>query len=196
MATNQQNLLFDIDLEELEAVKLMLGGTDKEFRQAYNRALSRTAVTLNMLGRRLLRDELQARNLKAIRNRLQKFRLKKSGKALDELKLWFGLNEMPISKLKGRVKRIGTKKSPNGAEFKPASSSLNHQMYPDSFVARIGKRKSIFTRKGKARYPVKEETVPINDAIHVKIEDEIFDQIPDIFLKHFITDLKGRIAQR
>ena len=64
MATNQQNLLFDIDLEELEAVKLMLGGTDKEFRQAYNRALSRTAVTLNMLGRRLLRDELQARNLK------------------------------------------------------------------------------------------------------------------------------------
>ena len=112
------------------------------------------------------------------------------------MKLWFGLNDMPISKLKGRVKRIGTKKSPNGAEFKPASSSLNHQMYPDSFVARIGKRKSIFTRKGKARYPVREETVPINDAIHVKIEDEIFDQIPDIFLKHFITDLKGRIAQR
>ena len=177
-------------------MKLMLGGTDKEFRQAYNRALSRTAVTLNMLGRRLLRDELQARNLKAIRNRLQKFRLKKSGKALDELKLWFGLNDMPISKLKGRVKRIGTKKSPNGAEFKPASSSLNHQMYPDSFVARIGKRKSIFTRKGKARCPLREETVPINDAIHVKIEDEIFDQIPDIFLKHFITDLKGRIAQR
>ncbi|HHY0435716.1 TPA: phage tail protein [Vibrio parahaemolyticus] len=196
MATNQSNLLFDIDLEELEAVQLMLGGTDKEFRQAYNRALSRTAVTLNMLSRRLLRDELQARSIKAIRNRLQKFRLKKSGKALDELKLWFGLNDMPVSKLKGRVRRVGTKKSPKGAVFTPASSALSHQTYSDSFVARIGKRKSIFTRKGQARYPVKEETVPINEAIHVKIEDEIFDQIPDIFLKHFITDLKGRVAQR
>ena len=196
MAINQQNLLFNIDLEELEAVKQTLGGTDKEFRQAYNRALSRTAVTLNMLGRRLLRDELQARNLKAIRNRLQKFRLKKSGNALDELKLWFGLNDMPISKLKGRVRRIGTKKSQNGAEFKPASSLLNNQVYPNSFVARIGKRKSIFIRKGKARYSVYEETVPISDAMHVKIEDEIFDKIPEIFLQHFITDLKGRIAQR
>lgn len=196
MAINPQNLLFDIDLEELEAVKQMLGGTEKEFRQAYNRALSRTAVTLNMLGRRLLRDELQARNMKAIRKRLQKFRLRKSGKALDELKLWFGLNDMPISKLKGRVRRLGTKKSPLGAEFKPGSSSLSSQMYSDSFVARLGKRKSIFTRKGQARYPVREETIPINDAIHVKIEDEIFDQIPEIFLKHFITDLKGRIAQR
>ena len=196
MANNPQNLLFNIDLEELEAVKQTLGGTDKEFRQAYNRALSRTAVTLNMLGRRLLRDELQARNLKAIRNRLQKFRLKKSGNALDELKLWFGLNDMPISKLKGRVRRIGTKKSQNGADFKPASSLLNKQVYPNSFVARIWKRKSIFTRKGKARYPVYEETVPISDAMHVKIEDEIFDKIPEIFLQHFITDLKGRIAQR
>lgn len=196
MAINHQNLLFDIDLEELEAVRQMLGGTEKEVRQAYNRALSRTAVTLNMLGRRLLRDELQARNMKAIRKRMQKFRLRKSGKQLDELKLWFGLNDMPIGKLKGKVKRLGTKKSPAGATFSPAASSLGLQTYSDSFVAKLGKKKSIFTRKGKARYPVREETIPVNDAIHVKIEDEIFSRVPDIFLKHFTTDLKGRIALR
>lgn len=196
MDKDLQTLQFDIDLAELAAVQQILGATDKEFRQAYHRALSRTAVTLNKLGRQLVRDELKARSIKSIRARLQKFRLKKSGNALDELRLWFGLNDLPISRLKGKVNRIGSKRTPKGAMFTPSSSKLSSQSYPNAFVAKLGNGRSIYSRLGKSRFPIKEESIPIKNALQVEIEDQIFAQVPEIFLRHFSLDLKGRVASR
>ncbi len=196
MDSNLQALKFDIDLDELHAVQQMLGATDKEFNQAYNRALSRTAVTLNKLGRQLVRDDLKAQSIKSIRNRLQKFRLNKSGKAFDELRLWFGLNDLSVGRLKGKVTRLGTKRKPAGAMFTPASSKLPTYRNDKAFIARFGKRRSIYSRVGKTRFPIKEGELPIQEAIQVDIEDQIFAQVPEIFLRHFSLDLKGRVSRR
>ncbi|MEZ9525718.1 phage tail protein [Enterovibrio norvegicus] len=189
MASQPQNLRFDIDTKELIAIADQLEATEAQLEAAYNRALKRTAVTVRSLSNKLIRDKTQAKSLKAIRKRFQHYRLTSS--RFDELKLWFGLNEMSVGALKGRHKRLGTKKKPKGAMFTP-KGDMGAQTYDDGFVARLYNRRSIFARKGERRFPVKEARVPISDALHVAIEDEIFDQLPEIFLRHFESDLKGR----
>lgn len=193
---SNQHQLFDIDLDELEAIRKSVGATPKEMVKAYGRALARTAVTVRKLSSKHLKEELQAKSAKVIRNRLKQFKIKATGNNLDELKLWYGLNPLPVSSLKGRIKRIGTKRSPNGASFSPSSSSLKAETYDKGFIARLNGPRSIYLRTGKGKWNITEAKVDINDEIHVAIEDEIFSLIPEIFIKHFTTDLKGRVAIR
>lgn len=194
MANNPQNLLFNIDLEELEAVKNILGATESQVKAAYNRALSRTARTVRSLANKEIRDAMQVKNLKAIRKRFQQFRLKSPSKQkkLDELRLWFGLNDISVGYLRGRIRRNGTKRSPNGATFTP-KGKMAPQTFEQGFIARRYNRRSIFTRTSDNRYPIKEARVPVSDDLQTTIEDEIFDKLPEIFMKHFETDLKGRV---
>ncbi len=81
-------------------------------------------------------------------------------RSLDELKLWFGLNDIPVGFLKGRIKRLGTKSEPKGAMFTP-TGNIKPQFYDKSFVTRAYKRRSIFSRVGKKGYPIREARVPI-----------------------------------
>lgn len=194
MAANQDNHIFLIDVEELEAVQNILGATESQVKAAYNRALSRTARTVRSLANKEIRDSMQVKNLKAIRKRFQNFRLRSPSKQkkLDELRLWFGLNDMSVGYLRGRIRRNGSKRSPNGATFTP-KGKMNPQTYEQGFIANRYNRRSIFTRTTDNRYPIKEARVPISEALQVTIEDEIFERLPEIFLKHFETDLKGRV---
>ncbi|HGS4463219.1 TPA: phage tail protein [Vibrio metschnikovii] len=194
MANNPQNLPFHIDLEELEAIQNILGATESQVKAAYNRAISRTAITVRSLANKEIRDAMQVKSLKAIRKRFQHFRLRSPSKQkkLDELRLWFGLNDMPVGYLKGRTRRNGTKRDPNGATFTP-KGKMAPQTYEQGFIARRYNRRSIFTRTSEKRFPIKEARVPISNALQITIEDEIFDRLPEIFLKHFETDLKGRV---
>jgi site-specific DNA-cytosine methylase len=192
MAKPSRHLLFDIDLDELEDIQNTFGATQAQFKAAYNRALSRTAVTIRALSNRRIKEALQAKNQKALRKRIQTYRLNKASDSLDALRLWFGLNDMPVGHLKGRSRRLGSKSSPKGAIFTP-SGNMKAQTYPDGFVAKLNKRRSIYQRVGEKRYPVKEARLDVSETLMDTIEDEIFDQLPDIFMKHFETDLKGRI---
>jgi hypothetical protein len=70
---------------------------------------------------------------------------------------------------------------------------MTPQTYEQGFIANRYNRRSIFTRTTDNRYPIKEARVPISEALQVTIEDEIFERLPEIFLKHFETDLKGRV---
>ncbi|WP_459781269.1 phage tail protein [Photobacterium sp. R1] len=195
MNNNPQQLLFNIDLDELAAIQQIVGATESQVKVAYNRALSRTARTVRSLANKKIRDDLQVKSLKAIRKRFQQFRLRSPSKQkkLDELRLWFGLNEMPVGYLRGRIKRKGTRRNPLGAVFTP-KGKMQAQHYEQGFIVNRYNRRSIFTRKGESRFPIQEARVPVSDALHTTIEDEIFDQLPDIFLRHFETDLKGRVA--
>jgi len=191
-----QNLIFDIDLDEINAISQQIAATPKEVQKAYGRALKRTAVTIQKLSRQLIKQKLQVKSPKVIRKRLKQFQVKKSGNSLGELKLWFGLDPLPISALKGRVKRTGTKSKPLGASFNPASSQLNAKTFSKGFIAKAFKSRSIFTRTGKGRWAIKEELIDIEDALLAEIEDDIFEKLPEIFFHHFEVDLKGRVATR
>ncbi|MEL4255233.1 phage tail protein [Shewanella xiamenensis] len=198
MQSNQQSLLFDIDPSELESVQLMLGGTEKEMLAAYNRAIARTSVTMKSQGSKLMRDGMDAKGLKEVRKRMQAyksaFKLGQTSEKLDELKLWFGLNDMSIGRLKGRLSRLGSKRSPAGAAF--TSRTLGQQKYEDGFLGRVRGKRSIFARKGAARFPIREKKVAVSDQLHTKLEDDIFSELPEVFMQHFTTDMKGRVAGR
>ncbi|GAA03228.1 hypothetical protein [Photobacterium leiognathi] len=194
MAINSESLLFNIDLDELNAIKQSVGATQLEMEKAYGRALSRTSVTINKLALQKLRQVLEPRQLKHLRKRVKQFRVKQSG--MDELKLWFGLNDIQISKLKGTSRRLGSRKKPQGAVFTPRSSHLTKITSPDGFAVKAFGKKSIFTRVGKGRWPIKEERIDIHKAAHWQIEDEVFALLPEIFIRHFTTDIKGRVAIR
>lgn len=182
----REDLIFDIDIEELEYLQQLHEATEKHMKLAYNRALKRTAVTLRALARRYLKDELKLRNLKALRKRLQQYQLK-GGQGMAELKLWFGLNPLPVSALKGRMTQ-----TESGAVFKPAGPSGN-QEYDGAFLAKVNGKKSIWQRASKRRNSIYEHSVPVHKGLQESIEDDVFEKIPGIFLKHFESDLKARV---
>ncbi len=194
MDKQQQNLAFVIDLDELNAIKGMVGATEAQVLAAYNRALTRTTQTIRKLSNSLIKDELAPKTMQKLRKRLQFFRIKSSSqlKKLDEVKLWFGLDELPVGYLKGTQKRLGSRSKPKGTVFTP-KGNIEAKTYEKGFIANPYGRKSIFSRTSKKRFPIKEAHVSISDQFQITIEDEIFDKLPDIFLKHFETDLKGRV---
>ncbi|WP_154179661.1 phage tail protein [Vibrio furnissii] len=193
MSANPDFLFFDIDEEEIKAIQKIIGATDEQVKKAHNRALGRTANTLKSLTNKLVKDEMRVRNLKALRQRFQSFRVKASGKnQLNELRFWFGLNDLKVSDLRGRMARIGSKKKPKGARFRP-HGNLPEQVYGNGFVTKVRGVRSIWARTSKRRYPIKEQTVPIADNVQVMVEDDIFERLPEIYLRHFEVDLKGRV---
>lgn len=197
MANLYQDLTYHTDEMDFDGIRMMVGATEIEMLSAYNRAIKRTAKTMQSLSRKFLKNEMDAKNEKVIRRRMQSYQTPfklKSNKSLTELTLWFGLNDMSVGKLKGSSKRLGTKRNPKGAMF--TSKKLGKHDFPDSFVARMRQQKSIFSRKGVNRFPVKEAQIPVDDAIHTKLEDDIFELLPEIFMQHFKTDIKGRVAGR
>jgi len=54
-------------------------------------------------------------------------------------------------------------------------------------------KQTIFKRKDKERLPIVEQQLPIEDKAIVYIEDEIFDQVIEIFWGHFQRDLRARV---
>lgn len=178
-------LHFDIDWKQLLGVGQELEATDKQVALALNRAMRRTEATLRRISSKGLVKVLQLRSAKVLRNRLKSIRLRMSspGARDQSMGLWYGLNDLPVSSFKGRPKETGA-----GAEFRG-------QGYEGGFVGRskIKGKQTIFKRVRDARLPVAEQLHPIEDKAVTYIEDEVFDQVLDIFWQHFTRDLRARV---
>jgi hypothetical protein len=143
----------------------------------------------------LIASEINPKKKKFLKKRIQSFKVTSSN-GREELKIWYGLNPIGVSNLRGRMKRKGTKRAPAGAVFSGVSNVVGTRSYSDGFVAKINKSKSIFSRVGTGRFDLEEKSVEINDDLIVKLEDQIFDELPDVFFKHYSVDLRGRVAMR
>lgn len=185
------HLIFDID-GEIADLQAKYEATDYQIKAAYHRAITRTLKTMRSRVAKLVGDELATKNLKEIRKRVQSFRLERNHNNLGGLKLWFGLNDLQLGKLRGRKQRLGTKSNQKGARFVSAGR-LGTTDYQQGFVANLYKRRSIFQRKSSKRWPVKEQRVEIEDELQILIEDEVLAELPEVFMHHFETDLKGRV---
>lgn len=174
-------LNFDIDWNELKAVSGELQASEKQFKAALSRACNRTAATLRRMSARGLKDELQLRTLSVLRKRLKSIKLKAKGKT--GLVLWYGLNDLPVSSFKGRVRQ-----TKEGADFR------GHQ-FKGAFVAKSGikGKRTVFKRTGSGRLPIAEQLLPIKDQADIFIEDEIFTQVEAIFWNNFRRDLAARV---
>lgn len=187
-----QDLFFDIDLSLLEEIKDALEANEHQMLAAFNLAINRTAITMKKMASTKLQSEIQAKNLKLIKSRFQAFSKLKSTKKihyshwreLDELKLWFGLNDVRVGHLKGRIKKTGE----NESSFN--STSLGSQRFKGSRIQKRYGRRSIFLQNGRSSPEAK---VALEDELQVMIEDDVFSQLTDVFMQHFETDLKGRV---
>lgn len=174
-----------LDLEaDFPQVIAGLRGTEDEVRKSITRALRRTATTLRVMSSKRVVPELQLKRAGDFRKRLRSMRARLRR---DEgiIGIWVGLNDMGVSKFKGRAKETG-----KGATFRD-------QEFPGAFVAK-GKdgRRSIFKRKGAARFPLVEEKLAIKDRVDVILEDEVLPDATEVFMKYFISDLRWRVNKR
>lgn len=189
MARAQQQLEYDLDLDGFVGLTETLGATHQEMMGAYRRAMKRTSVTLRALSNRAMRDGMDAKTLKAIQKRMQVYRRDfglRSNKGLGELKLWYGLNDVSVGKLKGRSYQTS-----GGAAF--ASKKLGVSRFDNAFVGKAYGRRSVFERRGAS---IREGRAGVSDSLNEELQDTVFDDVPDVFSKHFETDLKGRVAAR
>ena len=179
-------LQFDIDQQSLLDLIDAVGATEQQAKFALARALNRTAATLRKMSEKGFKNELDLKKVAYIRKRLKSIKFKQYGFA--GAGLWYGLNDLPVSMMRGSVKD----NRPAGASF---SGKVGNFAFKKGFVAksRNGRGKTIFQRDGKGRLPIEEAAAPIKDKMDVYIEDSIFDKIDDIFWKHFSQDLSARV---
>lgn len=169
----------ELGLSDIERVISELGATPEQVRFATTRALRRTASALRTRSMKAAKETLQLRRAAAFRRRLKDLRLRmhKSG---GEVGVWVGLNDLAVSALKGRMKEYA-----GGATFRSME-------FEGAFVATHKGRRSIFRRKGKRRFPIVEQTYPIKDQMDVVLEDDVFPDAIEIFMRNFASDLRAR----
>lgn len=186
MANNRHN--FNINLSGIDEIQEQLSATSAQVIKSCYRAINRTAVTLRTLAAKEIAGSIQARKIMDVRKRFKQS-VTRSGNRYG-LTMWFGLNDFPVSQLKGKLKRIGTKKRQRGAMFTRPNGEviINNK----AFIARVYGKKSMFTRVSKERFPLKEETVAVDEILNKQIKDNIYSKANEIFMNHFKTDLRGR----
>jgi hypothetical protein len=174
---------FDIEWNDLLRIGDELGASEKQIKLALARALKRTASKLRTLSAKGLRDELELKRLNALRKRLKSVKLRGD---IEGVKLWYGLNDMPVSWFRGRPVQTAT-----GAAFRG-------RQFPGAFVARsrYAKGKTIFKRASKARLHIEEQLMPVKDKADVFVEDRIFVQVEKIFWPLFQREIEARVKYK
>ncbi|PZQ21170.1 MAG: hypothetical protein DI569_12970 [Sphingopyxis macrogoltabida] len=178
--------MFDlkIDGREIEKLALDLALTEKQVRYAMTRALARTTSALRRMSERGLKSELDVRKVSYLRLRLKSVKVR--GTRAEGVRLWYGMNDMPVSALRGRLSS-----NTKGATFVGKAGAVS---FPNGFVrkARSGSGPAILFRRGRERLPVDEGRVPVKDQMDSFVEGEIFEQVAAIFWKHFERDALAR----
>lgn len=172
--------------EGIEAISESLGATEKQVKFALSRAAQRTAATLRKQASKGFKSELDVKKMAFIRKRLRAIKIQ--GASVAGAKLWFGLNPLPLSMLRGSAH--GSRSG--GASWGGKAGRVN---YPHGFIlsGKNGRGKSIYSRDGKARTPIREASVAIDSKMNSFIKDDIFDDVEQLFMRNFIKDLNARI---
>lgn len=174
----------DIDPREIDNLQRELGATSKQVEQARRRAMTRTASTLRRTVNQELRSALDVRTAAALRRRLRPRGVKGGGRS-SRTSIWIGMNNMALRDIKGRPRRAGGGMEVGGTRFERA------------FQARMPtqSKRRVWQRRGSARLPIQEPTVPVQDEMQAAIDSRVMPEASEIFMRHFMTDLRGRIAR-
>ena len=172
---------FEIDVSALKAVAYELAASEKQVQYAMSRALNRVAATLRVRSSVLLKDKLELRRVSALRKRLKTLKFRK-GRQSGDIRVWFGLNDMPISWFKG-----APKKTEKGAVFRG-------KHYPGAFIAKSHyANKTILKRVGSERLAIEEQLFPVQERAQNLIEDHVLVGWEELFWEAFCRDLKARV---
>lgn len=175
-------LLFDFDASEMRRIADEFGASEKQIALAYSRALRRTASNMKTQARKGLRERLGLRSASELRKRLAGFKFNRgSGGDLGGVRMWFGLNDLRASAFKGRP------------QLTADGASMAGRAVSGGFVAKNRKgQRTIMRRVGRKRYPIAEARLDIEDEATRFIEDEVFDEIDEVFFRNFRAEIRAR----
>lgn len=175
-------LHFDLDEREISELLDAAGLNERQAKFALGRALNRTAATLRQRSAKGLKSELDIKRMAYLRRRLKSVKLRLSSG--QGVRLWYGLNDMPVSTLRGSIQSTS-----DGASF---SGKAGQETFKGAFINRGRYGRTIVKRRGAARLPIEEAAMPVKDRMDIFVEDQVFDQIDEIFWKHFERDVRAR----
>ncbi|MEB8638654.1 hypothetical protein P2G74_01535 [Cronobacter muytjensii] len=197
--------MITVDLSAMRELQASVGATESQFKGAFNKALKQTAARLYRESVALMLGAVDAKGKKSLGNRVGSFVERAvGGNDAGHGKIWFGLNDMPVSSLKGSLRnprkivrqrdakgRFIKQRGARGATFVPRSSLLAPVSFPESFVATVRGKKSIWIRQGGF---IAEAKIPVYEAMTREIAREISPRAGELLLSYFETDLRGRVA--
>jgi hypothetical protein len=168
-------LRHDIDGSALEALANQFGASQRQMDMAQGRAAKRTAGTVRRMASQGLRTELGLRNATALRRRIKEFKVGSRG---NSLKVWFGVNDLPISAFKGRLQKV------------PGGIRLGSTTIHGAFFMRVGGKRRVYERIDRDR--ISEVSMPVADRMMVYLEDEVFVDVGSIFMRNLVSEVRAR----
>ena len=143
--------MIDLDFDTKEIKKLLkdFPVDEKVIRASHNAALRKAADYLHKIALRTFSEDLKL-SIQLLKNRIKKYRMPAVG-GMGRMKLFFGLNSIPMHKLSPQQQSDGVKAGPAFAK--------------SAFMAKLQKgssRTGVYKRKGKARMPVEAQHYQID----------------------------------
>ncbi|EIZ8584072.1 hypothetical protein MQY53_001597 [Salmonella enterica subsp. enterica] len=198
---------FHIDFSDLDKIRESAGATKSQMIGAFNRALKRTAAKLKRESVAMMIVEVGIKDKS--KKRVKSFVENAGNEGVNPGtgKIWFGLDDVQVSGLKGRMKyppgipledrkrdsrgRFVRENGPRGATFIPASKNLHPTTFLNSFVGTVRRRESIWIRSGCGH--VNEARLPIYKPMLSGVE-AISEEAGKMLMKYYEQDLRGRVA--
>jgi hypothetical protein len=94
---------FFIDFSQLEKVRQLYGATRGQMVAAFNKALRQTSAAAYRESARLMKAEIKPNQPGIIRGRILRFTSRASSSQPGKGKIWFGLDDVPVSSIKGNI---------------------------------------------------------------------------------------------
>lgn len=148
----------DFDTQEIKKLLQDFPLDKKIIKASHNAALRKTADYLHRIAMRTLSTELKL-SIQLLKNRIKKYRMPAVG-GMGRMKIFFGLNSIPLHKLSPVQQSGGVKAEPTFAK--------------SAFMAKLKKGSSftgVYKRKGKARLPVEAQHYQIDLKAAEAVED-------------------------
>ncbi|MEZ2603165.1 hypothetical protein [Kluyvera intermedia] len=196
---------FYIDTVALRSVKAALGASESQMVAAFHKALRQTVNRLYKESVAMMFSETGAKNRKVVQRRIRQSTKKVSGNQPGTGKVWFGLNDMPVSTLKGSIKqprkirrqrddkgRFITAKGARGATFAPKSPQLTPVTFLNSFRGTVRGKRSIWIRQENGH--VTEARVAVYNPMVSAVKSDLFNHASETLMDYFAKDLRGRVA--
>ncbi|QJP47729.1 hypothetical protein HKJ31_02205 [Xylella fastidiosa subsp. multiplex] len=144
-----------IHTHSLTAIAQALNATETQMEQALRSAKIKMAAWLRTRSVRGLSDALQLQQ-NIVRRRLRTYRQR------DQMKVWYGLNPVPLLWLKPKA-------TPSGV------SALGGRQIKGAFIATVRGKRQVLKRLGRARYPVAIQKADIYAPAMTYIENGLLD---------------------
>lgn len=156
--------------------------TEAQAEAAFRSTLNRMAQWLRTRSVRDLSGKLKLQQ-KILRRRLKTFRLQggRSARNVGEVKVWYGLNDIPLSWLKPREASGGVRAQ--GGRF-----------VEGAFIAKLHGKPQVLKRVGKARVPLEVQYAAIANDAQEYIEDFVLAdaEFENRFMETFTRELRWR----